>query len=279
MALANQLGISNKVVSENHHYASQSKLTAGEGAKKLSKLLDVKVGAKEIVSAYTLMHGRNPEWHHSGLFKNGMGKTYFFTDAQIDDLAHNWYKVSQLKEEEEVEQLKLIEEGKIIVKGWYVNFKHEKINQWGKMAYKPYLGVFEGAKANIPPNFSPLSDGEYLSAKLQDGRRLEAYEKCIFKSISKIAYNRIIKSRETERLALLDNKQKTDNKIQAEKDTKEAITLKNIDHFNSLDLNSLSDEELLKEWAKANFFHPVPSRIFKLKEASGLTWNFFKLNL
>ena len=41
--LANQIGLTNKVVSERHFLASQTKYTAGEAAKKVSKILKVKI--------------------------------------------------------------------------------------------------------------------------------------------------------------------------------------------------------------------------------------------
>ena len=77
MGLANQIGLTSKVVSERHYIASQTKLTAGEASKILSKALGIKVGAKELVESFKLIYNKEPEWHHSGFYKSTMGRTFF----------------------------------------------------------------------------------------------------------------------------------------------------------------------------------------------------------
>lgn len=82
--LANEVGLSNKCVSERHHYASQHKLTAGEAGKRMTKALKEKVSAKDVKSLYVAHYGREPEWHHSGFYRNTtgrtMGRTFFLID-------------------------------------------------------------------------------------------------------------------------------------------------------------------------------------------------------
>lgn len=46
MALANQLGLTNKVVSERHYFASQTNLTAGHAAKLITKAVKKKYQLK-----------------------------------------------------------------------------------------------------------------------------------------------------------------------------------------------------------------------------------------
>ena len=61
--LAKELGLTNKVVSERHYYASLHKLTAGEAAKDLSKVVGKKVSAEDIKELYTEQFGKEMEWH------------------------------------------------------------------------------------------------------------------------------------------------------------------------------------------------------------------------
>jgi hypothetical protein len=84
--LANQIGMSDKFVSENHAIASMEKMTAGE-VSSLFKKSKIIISAKEIISLYHDMTGSYPEWHHSGFYKVGgrsrMGKTYFFSNDEV----------------------------------------------------------------------------------------------------------------------------------------------------------------------------------------------------
>lgn len=93
MGIARFNGLSDKYVSERHHYASQTKLTAGQAAKIISKEINLKVSARDLVNKYVEIHGCEPEWHHSGHFKaNGrsrMGRTFFFTDNEINELINH----------------------------------------------------------------------------------------------------------------------------------------------------------------------------------------------
>lgn len=67
-----------KYTSQRHETAKQEgKITAGKAAKIISKSVGEKVLAKDIKKFST-------EWHHSGFFKNGMGKTWFFSPKEIE---------------------------------------------------------------------------------------------------------------------------------------------------------------------------------------------------
>ena len=83
MALANQLGLTNKVVSERHYIASQTNLTAGQAAKFITKAVKKNISAKEVRLLYEIYFKCDMEWHHSGFCKgstgNTMGRTYFIS--------------------------------------------------------------------------------------------------------------------------------------------------------------------------------------------------------
>lgn len=200
--LANQIGLSNSYVSENHYYASQEKFTAGEAAKKLKKL-KIKVSAKEVVEAFKLIEGREPEWHHSGFYKGAhgstMGRTFFFTEEQINGLAENWQKVAEKKAEIEAEVKRKCE---TIVKGFYFVWDHDYSGRYGKKVNFKVLKTYEGSELGLPKNFTELTPGEFLSAKLIEGKEYRGWDepaKSEFKSISKIKYNRVIKARIEEK--------------------------------------------------------------------------------
>lgn len=73
-----------RYTSVRHETAKQDgKVTVGEAAKIISKALGIKVAAKTI-------RPLSPEWHHSGFFRNRMGKTWFFTKEQVEDIIKTW---------------------------------------------------------------------------------------------------------------------------------------------------------------------------------------------
>lgn len=199
MALANQIGLSSKVVSERHFYASREKLTAGEAAKSLGKMLDAKVSAKEIVEAFKLLNGLEPEWHHSGFYKglhgSTMGRTYFFTENQVENLAYNWFEVSKLKDQKEAEIQKQKEN---IITGFYYTWKCDYSGRYGKKVNYKVLHAYEGSELNQPRNFTACTPGELLSVKLKEGKIYRGWDEPLpseFDSISKIKYNKIIRAK------------------------------------------------------------------------------------
>lgn len=274
--------VTGKYTSVRHELAKMDgKLTAGEAAKKVSKILSQKISAKELVAANDLL-GRRTEWHHAGFYKSSssrkstMGRTFFFDGDDVAYLVENWEKVSEKMAEKIAEEKRKKE---TIVKGWFVCFKRESINRFGKLGYKPYLGLYEGTEDCIPNHFTLLSDGEFLSAKLQEGRRLEAYESPKFESISKIKYNRILKARaeaeekrkadaiaEEERLAKMfeENRLHKLAKIEAKKQANPTNFIPYAEEINTI-----------KEWVIKGCVHPCPNNLLALKQKSGLNWNQF----
>ncbi len=74
MALANELGLTTKVVSERHFWASQEKLTAGEAAARISKETKIKITAKDLRLIYEEILHERMEWHHSGFYAEFLRK-------------------------------------------------------------------------------------------------------------------------------------------------------------------------------------------------------------
>lgn len=123
--LANQTGLSNKFVSERHHFASQTKFTAGEAAKLLRKK-GLKISAKELVEAFRVLFNCDPEWHHAGFFKNQgkstMGRTFFFSESQISVIESRFSELDQIKESLKIE--KELKSQNIIV-GFFFIWDHD----------------------------------------------------------------------------------------------------------------------------------------------------------
>lgn len=153
--LANQIGLSNKVVSERHHFASQTKLTAGEAAKKISKSLKIKVTAKEVQAHCT-------EWHHSGFYKAGgkssMGRTWFISFEEVEKLIANWSTLKAelvaRKEVEEIEKQRLAAE---ITQGFYFTWDYDYSGSYGKKRNFKRLQWYSGSKLKAPKNMTETS--------------------------------------------------------------------------------------------------------------------------
>lgn len=170
MALAiNETG---KWVSERHHMASQTKMTAGDAAKELRKQ-GIQISAKQLVQDYELLTGMTPEWHHSGFYRpNGksrktMGRTFFFTIEQITIFANEQDRLAELK----VEIDKKEEAAKTnIVKGFYYIWESDYAGYRGKKRNFKVLKTYEGMEAQQPANFTSLSDEAFQNAKAAEGK-------------------------------------------------------------------------------------------------------------
>ncbi len=97
--------VSGKYTSVRHELARlDGKATAGEAGKIISKALKIKVSAQEVVEAYKLTRGYEPEWHHAGFYRgsNGrktMGRTFFFNEYDIEQLILDWATIDEKKAE------------------------------------------------------------------------------------------------------------------------------------------------------------------------------------
>lgn len=160
-----------KYVSVNHVNASQTKITAGEASKKLKKL-GINISAKELVNNFKIL-GKNPEWHHSGFYKSNnkskMGKTYFFTDDDI-----NWYieKQKEFNTPEYQEEIKKEEIKKeTTIKGFYYIWDYDYNGKYGKKRNYKVLSTYIGPETNKPNNFKYLNDDEFEIAKSKEGKK------------------------------------------------------------------------------------------------------------
>ncbi len=165
MALANQLGLTNKVVSERHYIASQTMLTAGESAKLITKAVGTKVSVKDLKLLYELHNGSHMEWHHSGFFSSTsgrtMGRTYFISPDETQSIIDNFDTLFPILEEHKKSE----EE---VVCAFYWIWKNQGSNRrprWCKV-----LKTYEGKKSCLPKNSTVCERNVYEVAKKAEGR-------------------------------------------------------------------------------------------------------------
>ena len=168
------VSVSGKYTSVRHELAKvDGKLTAGEAAKKVSKALKIKVSAKELKEAFTLIFARQPEWHHSGFYKaagrkSTMGRTFFFTEEQCDKLVESWATVAVKKAEKEA-QIQVKRE--TVVFGFYYQWQSDYGGNYGKKRNFKVLFAYKGSALSIPSNFTSCSEESYMKAKELEGKK------------------------------------------------------------------------------------------------------------
>lgn len=145
MALANQLGLTNKVVSERHYIASQTNLTAEQAAKFITKAVKKNISAKEVRLLYEIYFKCDMEWHHSGFYKgstgNTIGRTYFISPDETQDIIDNFDKLYPVLEE----QKKSAEENMYAFYWTWKNQGSKRRPRWVKV-----LNTYEGKRAYQP---------------------------------------------------------------------------------------------------------------------------------
>lgn len=165
MALANQNGLSNKCVSERHYYASKEKHTAGEASKILKKQ-GIQLKAKELVEAYKLLNGQEPEWHHAGFYKNNgrstMGRTFFFSDEEVNEMIERWSEIENLMLQKAEKEKEMAE---TTVYGFYYKWNHDYSGKYGKKRNYKVLKWYEGNELDIPRNFTECDQNFYEAYK------------------------------------------------------------------------------------------------------------------
>lgn len=163
------VSVTGKYTSVRHELAKESgKLTAGGAAKKLSEKLTEKVSAKEIVSAWTLLTGREPEWHHAGFYSGTMGRTFFFSSEQISELAERWPEVA-IKIKERQSEIKRKAEN--IVTGFFFTWEKDYSGSYGKKRNYKVLRIYEGYEATLPNNFTQCAGKILESAREKVGKK------------------------------------------------------------------------------------------------------------
>lgn len=161
-----------RYTSERFEAAAMSgKLTSGEAAQKLRKK-GIKITAKELVEAYTLLYGREPEWHHAGFYKGGngstMGRTFFFTDEQVEEIKSRFSEIEILKSKKEVE---IMIKKETIVEGFYFVWDYDYSGKYGKKRNFKVLKSYSGSELSKPNNFTPCNDLEFESVKKSEGKK------------------------------------------------------------------------------------------------------------
>ncbi len=165
MALAKNLGLTDKVVSERHYWASQKKMTAGEAAAFISKKTKVKILAKDLhIICKEILHFEM-EWHHSGFYKNysgkkQMGKTYFIDSEHVNQIIDDFDRIYK--------ELLAFKESLVYAIAW------SWIEQNGKNVKK--LFVFKGKRCDLPEHAIICTKAEYNRAKRCDGRIYTGWE-------------------------------------------------------------------------------------------------------
>jgi hypothetical protein len=160
--------VTGKYTSVRHERAKiDGKLTAGEAAKYLTKELSVKILAKELVEAYKILEGKEPEWHHAGFYKNSkkkstMGRTFFFTDSDIQLMIEKWDKLAEKKAAIMAEETRKRE---TIIWGFYYSWDHDYSGYRGKKRNFKVLGWYEGSEASKPANFTSCTKEFYDAHK------------------------------------------------------------------------------------------------------------------
>ncbi|MDD5013648.1 MAG: hypothetical protein PHW73_00920 [Atribacterota bacterium] len=182
--LANQVGLSDKYVSERHAIASQSKFTAGEASKILKKQ-GINYSAKEVIKAYKLFHGYEPEWHHAGFYKNNgkstMGRTFFFTESEIEEISTHQDEINQKFAQEIAENQKKSE---TIIIGFYYIWDYDYSGNYGKKRNHKVLAVYEGNELNIPKNFTSCNQLQFENAKSKVGRKYYGWDEPLISEFS-----------------------------------------------------------------------------------------------
>jgi len=162
--------------SNNYLVAEENgKIKAGEVAKILTKKFGIKIYAKEIECFAT-------EWHHAGVFQGYTGKLMgrkvrFFTHEEIENITLESIlenRGNQTKKEEKENQM---------VKGWFVKFERIRINHYGKLGWKPFVGLYEGLQGNAPKNFTSLTDEEFEDARKYEGSQLISFANYYYQTI------------------------------------------------------------------------------------------------
>ena len=165
MALANQLGLTDKVVSEHHYIASLTNLSAGQAAKYISKAVKKNISAKDVRLLYEIYFECDMEWHHSGFYKGTtgktMGRTYFISPDETQDIIDNFDTLYPVLEE----QKKSTEE-KVFAFFWtWKNQGSKRRPRWCKV-----LKTYEGKRSSLPKNSTVCERKVYDMAKKAEGR-------------------------------------------------------------------------------------------------------------
>lgn len=174
--LAYQTGLSSKCVSERHIYASRNKMTAGDAAKRMTKALGTKVLAKDVKELYIAHYGREAEWHHSGFYKDGggktMGRTFFLSEEEVQTLIDNYASLYQKRADnilhQEAEEKRQRETN---VAGFYYTWDYDYRGNYGRKRTFKVLHTYEGSEHGKPKNFTACDASLLPAIKAKEGKQ------------------------------------------------------------------------------------------------------------
>ena len=175
--LANEKGLTNKCVSERHYHASLVKMTVGEAAKYITKKVGRKVLAKDVKDLYLTHYGQTPEWHHSGFYKGGkgrtMGRTFFLSEDEAQTLVDNYQtlvqKLASRLAKQSVEETRQRE---TVTTGFYWTWGSDYGGSYGKKRKFKVLHAYEGNELSIPSsNFTPCDASLLPAIKANEGKK------------------------------------------------------------------------------------------------------------
>lgn len=163
-----------RYTSERHEQARRDgKPTAGQAAAIITARIGCKISAKDTVSAFIILFGCEPEWHHSGFYRpqggrrKTMGRTFFFTVEEIEELISRWPEVEQRRQEEEAIEAK---KATTTVKGFFYTWRQDYGGYRGKKRNYKVLQAYEGIEADAPRNFQRCTEQQYEAVKAAVGR-------------------------------------------------------------------------------------------------------------
>ena len=251
--LAYEIGV-NKCVSERHVYASSRKMTAGNAAKKLTKLVGSKVLAADIKELYLMYYHREAEWHHSGFYNDGsgktMGRTFFISEEEVQELAEHYADLAQQradaisrKEAEEKRQRQTK------VMGFYWTWDYD-YNHGKRRNYK-VLQAYEGDELHCPNHFTPCNAATLKRIKTVVGRKYYGWDEPKLGEFSKKAFDEEAR-RKAEQEARMEAMRKQAEEESARRAAAQEAHRqwtqkqmeKNIETFMALDLAAMIPEHL-----------------------------------
>lgn len=135
------------------------------------------ISAKEVVSAFKLLTGREPEWHHAGFYKGSagstMGRTFFFSQEDVDMIFSRYSEIDVIVEKQNA----AIEAKKATtVKGFYFVWDHDYSGSYGKKRNFKVLKTYDGSELGAPRGLVSLSDSEFNNAVLASGRKYYGWD-------------------------------------------------------------------------------------------------------
>lgn len=192
--LAYQNGLSSKCVSERHVYASRNKLTAGDAAKRMTKALGTKVLAKDVKELYVTHFGREAEWHHSGFYQGGsgrtMGRTFFLSEEEVQALIDNYAALVQKRADNILRQeAEKKRQRETVVTGFYYTWDYDYGGNHGKRRTFKVLQAYEGDELHCPKNFTACNAATLKRVKTVVGRKYYGWDEPKLEEFSKKAFD------------------------------------------------------------------------------------------